>query len=208
MTFNELKQIMQDNPLAGELINNSGDGRLDSALSEGIIINHLKNILPNINIIEGPARYWYDIAIEQDGEFFPINIKITSGTSADNISSKKGMYYTLTGIRPEQEKGLDKWETFIHNLITNYKQTDADYYFVVCFKDSGELLFTSLKRLNTLVPNGNNLPFQCNWGQNRSYTERTEDCQMRYILDSFISSYTKRTPGLDMLIQWRNENNF
>lgn len=206
MTYDTLKQILQDNPLTEELIHGTGDGRLDSALSEGVVINHLKSILPDTNIIEAPARHWYDVAIQEDGKFFPINIKITSGASADNVSSKKGMYYALTGIRPEEEKGLDKWETFIQKLTNNYCVSEADYYFIICFKDTGELLFTSLKHLETLVPNGNNLPFQCNWGQNKRPTTRSHEEQLHYIMDTFISSYIKRSPGLDLLVQWRSEN--
>lgn len=206
MTYDTLKQILQDNPLTEELIHGTGDGRLDSALSEGVVINHLKSILPDTNIIEAPARHWYDVAIQEDGKFFPINIKITSGASADNVSSKKGMYYALTGIRPEEEKGLDKWETFIQKLTNNYCVSDADYYFIICFKDTGELLFTSLKHLEALVPNGNNLPFQCNWGQNKRPTIRSHEEQLHYIMDTFISSYIKRSPGLDLLVQWRSEN--
>lgn len=206
MTYDTLKQILQNNPLTEALIRGTGDGRLDSALSEGVVIDHLKSILPDTNIIEAPARYWYDVAIQEDGKFFPINIKITSGNSADNVSSKKGMYYALTGIRPEEEKGLDKWETFIQKLTSNYRVSDADYYFIVCFKDTGELLFTSLKHLETLVPNGNNLPFQCNWGQNKRPTTRSHEEQLHYIMDTFISSYIKRSPGLDLLVQWRSEN--
>jgi hypothetical protein len=206
MTYDLLKQILQDSPLTEELIHDTGDGRLDSALSEKVVINHLKAILPDIDITEAPARYWYDVAIQEEGKFFPINIKITSGTSADNVSSKKGMYYALTGIRPEEEKGLDKWETFIQKLTCNYRASDADYYFIIRFKDTGELLFTSLKHLETLVANGNNLPFQCNWGQNKCPTTRSQDEQLRYIMDTFISSYIKRSPGLDLLVQWRSEN--
>lgn len=83
---------------------------------------------------------------------------------------------------------------------------DADYYFIVCFKNSGELLFTSLKHIQTLVPNGNNLPFQCNWGHNRNLTNRSSEEQRKYIMDMFIDSYVKRTPALDLLIQWRDTN--
>mgnify|MGYP001039151174 CR=1 FL=1 len=146
------------------------------------------------------------MSITTGDTFYPINIKITSGITADNISSKKGMYYALTGIRPEEEKGLDKWETFIQKLTTNYTQSDADYYFIVCFKNTGKLMLTSLKRINSLTPNGNNLPFQCNWGQNKNVTNRSDKEQMKYIINTFINSYLKRTPALELLIQWRDAN--
>ena len=206
MNFNQLRELIGNSPLTEELFCGTGDGRLDSALSEEIVIKHIRQLLPNVQIDAAPSRYWYDIAITIDGKFYPINIKITSGTTADNISSKKGMYYALTGIKPEQEKGLDKWETFIQKLTTNYTASDADYYFIVCFKNTGELIFTSLKHINNLVSNGNNLPFQCNWGQNKGITNRSDEEQRRYIMDTFISSYVKRTPALDLLIQWRDTN--
>ena len=46
MTYDLLKQILQDNPLTEELVQGTGDGRLDSALSEQVVINHWKSILP------------------------------------------------------------------------------------------------------------------------------------------------------------------
>lgn len=125
MNFNNIRELLQANPLHNDLVVGTGDGRLDSALSETVVIDHLKTILPDCEIEVAPARYWYDISITKDGKFFPINIKITNGNTADNISSKKGMYYALTGIRPEVEKGLDKWETFIQKLTINYTESDA-----------------------------------------------------------------------------------
>ena len=93
MSFNNIRELLQANPLRNDLVVGTGDGRLDSALSETVVIDHLKTILPDCEIDVAPARYWYDIAITKDGKFFPINIKITNGNTADNISSKKGMYY-------------------------------------------------------------------------------------------------------------------
>lgn len=201
-----MKELIDNNPLTEDLVRGMGDGRLDSALSEEIVINHIKQLLPNTQINVAPPRYWFDMSITTGDTFYPINIKITSGITADNISSKKGMYYALTGIRPEEEKGLDKWETFIQKLTTNYTQSDADYYFIVCFKNTGKLMLTSLKRINSLTPNGNNLPFQCNWGQNKNVTNRSDKEQMKYIINTFINSYLKRTPALELLIQWRDAN--
>ena len=100
------------------------------------------------------------------------------------------------------KKGL----TIIQKLTTNYTQSDADYYFIVCFKNTGKLMLTSLKRINSLTPNGNNLPFQCNWGQNKNVTNRSDKEQMKYIINTFINSYLKRTPALELLIQWRDAN--
>ena len=55
--------------------------------------------------------------------------------------------------------------------------------------------WTSLKRIDKLVSNGNNLPFQCNWSKNRIFSNRTETEAMEYILKTYINSWDKKTDG-------------
>ena len=208
MVFKDIKRIIENTDFNEQLIDTEEDGRINSALSETIIRNHVADLFQGIgSIIIPEVRYWYDIKLIIDQIEYPINIKITEGNSADNISSKKGLYYTLTGIEPEKEKGLDKWEAFNSKITANFKTaTTTDYYFIVYFKSKNLFLFTSLKRLNTIVPNGNNLPFQCKWNDNIIATARNEKEQMIYLMKTFIASFKKRTPGLDILCQWEEEN--
>lgn len=209
MKFTYLKNIIETSELFASNLNHSttGDGRLDSAESEIVIINHLKNLFKNteVKVIEPPQeRYWYDILIEYKGQKFPINIKITSGISADNISSKIGVFYALTGLWPEKVSGLSRWSSYNQLLTENLNyETNADYYFIVYFKTEQTFLFTSLKQINTLVANGNNLPFQCNWSNNLSITQRSNQEQIDYIMDIYFDSWIKKVNGLEPLIRWK-----
>lgn len=56
-------------------------------------------------------------------------------------------------------------------------------------------LLEKFKEIKTLVPNGNNLPFQCDWSKNREFSNRTEIEAMRYILDIYIKSWDKKVKG-------------
>ena len=190
----------------------NNDGRLTSAFSENIIINFLKQLFiknnMNISIKESPIRHWHDITLHLDNkEIIPVNIKITTGDQADNINSKKGMFYALTGLWPDDIKGLHTNSGFNKLLLENYNPNNSkDYYFIVFFKNERTFLFSSLKRLVSLVPNGNNLPFQCKWKNNLVNTNRTTKEQCDYILNTYIDSFIKKASGLDFLLEWREKN--
>lgn len=197
-----------ENELTVKLTSRFQDGRLNSAIDEENVIVEVEKILTerNITIIKPPTiRFWYDFAFMYNETFYPVNIKITSGKSADNVSSKEGLFYALTGERPEEHK-LNTWERYIQALTAYYNvESTKDYYFLVVFKDTGHILFTSLLQLQKIVPNGNNLPFQCNWKSNIIPTNHSIAEQKKFLLDSFISSYVKRAPGLEALLNWRKE---
>jgi hypothetical protein len=76
--------------------------------------------------------------------------------------------------------------------------TDKDYYIlVVSKKDAGDVFCTSLKQIRTLVANGNNLPFQCNWGSNRNPLMRTHDAAVKFLLGKFYESVKLRANILE-----------
>lgn len=210
MEYNYLKKKIEESKLSFKKLNTSttGDGRMASAESEIVVIHHLEELFKNIEGAKvsgaSKARCWYDVLIEFNGKTYPINIKITSGVGADNVSSKMGMFYSLTGLNPENVKGLNQWESFNKKLLENFCVNDKDYYFIVYFEKEEEFLFTSLKRLDTLTPNGNNLPFQCKWINNKLPTKRSIEEQSIYILNTFIESFAKKISGLDILLKWRN----
>ena len=213
--FNTIKELIETASFSNqnliEAIN--GDGRLTSANSEDNIICFIKELFSENNISakikDAPApRWWYDFLIVfDDGEKIPVNLKATEGNQADNVSSKKGMFYALTGLWPENVRGLNQWASFNEALLKNYNPNiDTDYYFTIYFKDDETFLFTSLKRIETLVSNGNNLPFQCKWKDADIYTSRNIEEQSYYILNIFIDSFIKKQNGLDVLLKWRNEH--
>lgn len=212
--FNLLKETVETTSFSNQNLIQSfnGDGRLTSAISEDLVINFLQNLFIQKNIpatIEvAPMRYWYDFLIKfKDGENIPVNLKITTGNQADNISSRKGMFYALTGLSPNKVSGLERHASFNEQLLKNYNpESHTDYYFIIYFKDKENFLFTSLKRIETLIPNGSNLPFQCKWKNNFIYTKRNEKEQSDYILNTFIDSFIKKANGLNILLEWRNKH--
>lgn len=207
--FAFLKEEIESSYISYEDMNFSaiGDGRIDSAESEPVIIEHLKALFndTSVEIIETPGkRWWYDILIKYNDEIFPVNIKITSGNSNDNISSKLGMFYALTGIWPEDISGLVRWENYNKLLTENFNpDINTDYYFIVYFKNEESFLFTSLKRLNMVVANGNNLPFQCKWSDNCEVTSRNRNEQSYYLMDIYFNSWLKKTNGFEPLMKWK-----
>ena len=210
MSFEQIKETIEESFLSNlNLIHSTtGDGRLDSAESEDTVIQHLQELFQDSDICveKAPARYWYDIAFKCEEQTYYANIKITSGTQADNISSKLGLFYALTGILPTDVKdvNLNHWGPYNRKLLANLNYNcDADYYFIVYFKDSESFLVTSLKRIQTLTPNGSNLPFQCKWSENDVFSTRTSEEQSKYLMDTYYDSCLKKVAGFEPLIKWR-----
>ncbi|MBP5723047.1 MAG: hypothetical protein J6X18_05680 [Bacteroidales bacterium] len=172
------------------LIELSPDGRINSALSESNVLDILKKGFPELTVPNGKSREWYDCAFrDDDGNFIPINIKIsTMKSTPDNVSSKSGLFYTLTGVIPEKEY---EWPEYFDKLNENIGKgwDSADYYFIVINKnDTSDVFCTSQKHLNVLVPNGNNLPFQCAWGANRIPIYRTNKESKEFLMGALTES--------------------
>ncbi|MDE6562735.1 MAG: hypothetical protein K2J98_00460, partial [Malacoplasma sp.] len=60
-----------------------------------------------------------------------------------------------------------------------------------------DIFWTSLKKIETLTPTGNNLPFQCIWNKNRNHIERDYQSAKKFIMNAFEESIKKRTKILD-----------
>ncbi len=178
-------EFLQANPIL--LYNNNDDGRLNSANSEEVLLD---KILKNFSNTQKPnIRSWYDFSICEKEKIY-VNIKISDldNSAADNCSSKLGMGYALTGVINMPIS----WNTF-HKMLVKELKIGFDYYFLVINKnDTRDCFYTSLKRIKTLVPNGNNLPFQCDWSKNREFANRSEVEAMRYILDIYLQSWDKK----------------
>lgn len=65
-------------------------------------------------------------------------------------------------------------------------------FLVVSKTDLNDIFLTSLKTLKELTPNGNNLPFQANWEENREGVLRTYDKAKKFILSNFAKSLKLR----------------
>ena len=189
--LNEIVSWLRSNPVA--LSSNSVDGRVNSIANEDEILDSLCES-PFGRLIDRPrARAWYDFAIiTSEGELF-VNLKVSdlSNSAADNLSSKQGMGYALTGIKDLP----DNWTKF-NEIIGGNLRGGFDYYFLIVNKnDATDVFWTSLKRIERLQPNGNNLPFQCNWAGNRNWSNRSEEEAMEYILKIYLESWNKKISG-------------
>ncbi len=191
-TLDEIVKFLKLYPVG--LIEENRDGRINSGLSEDIVLGEIQDEF-GCSVIEIPeAREWYDFAIhDDDSDIYYVNLKISdlSNHSADNLSSKIGMGYALTGI-------IDlplSWPRF-NEAIINGLTGGFDYYFLIINKNNPcDVFWTSLKRINKLVPNGNNLPFQCDWSGERDWANRNELDATRYILEQYLESWDKKVKG-------------
>ena len=167
------------------LSKNSRDGRINSAFNEDEIFNllhaHFRINRPNM-------RDWFDFSFEENENFYPVNIKITN-LSTDNLNCKLGIYYALTGKLPHFDNEI-RWANFFSTIKENLAENSQDYYFLIINKnDTKDIFATSLKCLNELTPNGNNVPFQANWAKNRILVHRNFSQAKAFILGTMGQSF-------------------
>ena len=180
-----------------------GDGRLGSVADEGNIILWLNEIFDgtNVEIRKPKARNWADVEIVIDGsKVYYTNIKTTKGERyADNISSKKGVLYYLTGGKTEDFKTFLRAGSRFD--FTEVGDETIDYFLLVMYKNTKEMLFTSLGRLQVLTPNFNNMPFQIPWNNpaNKKPTTRSQIEQKQYIASVWYNSIAKGLKTIDYL---------
>lgn len=162
---NKLKKICDYlKTLNFQLSSHQNDGRINSIINEDEVLKLIEN---KFNIDVPQARNWSDFYISN----IPVNIKITTTNTADNASSKNGLYFALTG---EIYYGNGQWDNYLKLLKENLKDTEKDYYFLIINKqDTNDIFINSLKNIFTLQPNGNNLPFQIKWCDNKKLHQKS-----------------------------------
>lgn len=201
---NYLSRSMQEEKLL--LDRSQADGRLNSQANERQISQALELFgLANESfqtaglVVEvSPPRFWFDFCIKGPGIFLPVNVKVSSLEGNDNLSSKEGVFFALTGVDPKKVK-INDWERYCEAIGTHLAtQPNADYYFLVVNKQSpGDIFWTSLKNLPELTPNGNNPPFQCNWSKNRFRANRAREDAENYILNTLRQTFVLRAKALE-----------
>ena len=205
MDFEKIKRIIETGNVAFNASTASPDGRVNSLTDENEIAAYVKDLFGDKCTI-APPRFWYDVALTIDGKFYPINIKSVTGTTSDNISSKEGMFYAITGLDPQIEK-ITQFKSFEEKLLTNINyDSDSDYYFIIFFKRTKKIFFTSLKRVCTLTPNGNNLPFQCKWNDNKIYTTRNNKEQIDYLIKVYFEGVMKKITAHQYILNYMKVN--
>jgi hypothetical protein len=140
------------------------DGRVNSIADEEKVISILEEQFGTENVERPAVREWWDVKVF--GYYLNIKSSDVARKSADNFSSKSAILYALTYL-PEDKIKVQKWSEFEEALL-NYTdmENDRDYYILVVDKKTGKAHLTSLKSLNKLTSNGNNLPFQIQWADN------------------------------------------
>ena len=94
------------------LTKDHADGRINSALNEDQIIAEIKK---HFTIEEPAAREWYDFIAIEGEERYPVNIKVSTLETADNVQCKLGIYYAATGVWPTFSNQTG-WKTFFKNI--------------------------------------------------------------------------------------------
>ena len=164
------------------------DGRVNSIDDEDTIIDLLTEKFGD-NIECPPPRCWWDVKVFG----YPLNIKSSKfGSAADNFSSKAAILYALTDL-PENEVTCTSWKSFQSKLKMNSSQREQrDYYIIVLDKTTKRVHLQSLKSLQKLTSNGNNLPFQIKWKDNTEPVKRTYLESYDFLISTYKESVTKK----------------
>jgi len=177
------------NSIAISISEKHGDGRVNSIDDEDTIIDLLTEKYGSENVEKPVERNWWDVKVFG----YPINIKSSKyGSAADNFSSKAAIVYALTDL-PEDKVNVQSWQNF-HDALLNHSSNDnnRDYYIFSLNKVTNEVHLTSLKTLNKLTPNGNNLPFQIKWKDNIIPVQRTHAEAYDFLVGCYKQSVDKK----------------
>jgi len=188
----ELVEVVEYlNTLTIAVSENHEDGRVNSIDDEDTIIDLLVEKYGD-NIEKPKARCWWDVKIFGH----PLNIKSSNFKSGDNFSSKLALLYALTDI-PEGEIKANSWKSFQEKLKEHKGENNRDYYIIVLSKLDGKVYLQSLKSLRKINSNGNNLPFQVNWGNNTEPVERTYLQAYNFLIECYKESVRKKITSHD-----------
>ncbi len=155
----------------------SDDGRINSCLDEDAVIKLLIDKFGD-KIIKPNKRMWYDILVyDYLYGWIPVNIKTTTTMTSDNTGNLAMCVYAYTDaildIHRNKTYENGKMSAILFEKLKNKKyntRNKKDYYFIVLNKINKEdIIVNSVKGLNILTPNINNLPFQICWNKNRIF---------------------------------------
>lgn len=147
------------------------DGRVNSIDDEKKLIEVLIEKYSE-EIEEAKQRDWYDVRMFG----FPNQLKSSDygKRASDNFSAKLALLYALTDMSEKEISKVRTWNQFESALRDRRDDNNGrDYYIISMDKKTGECHLASLKTLNKITPNGNNLPFQIKWADNIQPVQRT-----------------------------------
>jgi hypothetical protein len=153
----------------------SEDGRINSCTDEDKVIKLLIKKFGE-KIKKPKIRMWYDILVfDFICGWIPINIKTTTTITSDNTGNLAMCVYSYTDEKLDINKSYEngKMSDILFTKLQHKKyntNNKKDYYFIVLNKtDSRDIIINSVKGLEFLTPNINNLPFQVCWNKNRTF---------------------------------------
>lgn len=181
------------NSISIRVSENHEDGRVNSIDDEQTMVKLLIQKYGN-NIEVPKARSWWDVKVFG----YPLNIKSSKyGTAADNFSSKAAILYALTNL-PEEEVKVTSWQKFQQALLNHSSEdNNRDYYIFTLNKNTNEVHLSSLKTLQKITPNGNNLPFQIKWRDNTQPFERTHRQAYKFLVECYKESVRRKISAHD-----------
>lgn len=170
--------------------NRNTDGRFNSIDDEKTIVKSLLEEYKENNV-EAEDRKWFDHSL------FNYYIQIKSSDvekgASDNFNSKEAILYALTDMTVEEIDKVRSWPAFEHALLTRRcDYNDRDVYIFIMDKKSGRVYLNSLKSLNVLTANGNNLPFQIKWKENLTPVVRSGEEAYNFITSKYKESVEKK----------------
>jgi hypothetical protein len=175
---------------------NHEDGRVNSIDDEDTVIDLLIQKYGEENVEKPPARCWWDVKLFK--KYF-LNIKSSDFVkgASDNFSSKAAILYALTDL-PEDKVNVSSWSKFQEALKNNSgKENGRDYYIIVVNKGTKEVHLQSLKSLQKLTPNGNNLPFQIKWKDNIQPVQRDYGQAYEFLVGCYKESVRRKISAHD-----------
>jgi adenine-specific DNA-methyltransferase len=175
------------------------DGRLSSAIQEEEVLRILsENFKERIKIPD--IRMWYDFLIfDYSLGWLPVNIKITTTKTSDNICNIAGLVHSYTNTILDYDKHYKNGKMskiLIESLKNkNYNRSRRDYYFLVINKNNGDIIANSIRGLTSLSKNVHNLPFQVKWSLNKTFTFNN----INKSIDLFMNLFK------DIKLNWKTE---
>lgn len=167
------------------------DGRINSCIDEANIIKLLIKKFGN-KIKKPKFRMWYDIlGFDYMYGWIPINIKTTTTRTSDNSGNLAMCVHAYTDkvldISRDRTYENGRMSNILLSKLKNKRyntKNKKDYYFLVLNKtDTSEVIINSIKGLNTLTPNINNLPFQVCWYKNKSFEYKNINKRVKMFID-------------------------
>lgn len=183
-----IQKFLLDNEI--KIYDKNEDGRINSCMDEESIIKILIKEYGE-RIYKPKKRMWYDILVyDYIYNWIPINIKSTTTKTSDNIGNLAICVHSYTNHELDLYKSyqngimskilIEKIRKKKYNMIHK-----KDYYFIIINKNNkDEVIVNSIKGLNELTPNINNIPFQVCWSKNKEFEYKSIDENITMLLNA------------------------